>query len=484
VLRGAGYEDDAVAARVGVESVYAFRSVREGRSDPGGPRDALDALIRLFMDGEPLARSMVHALVPGLAAAAERLGLLHSHPSDAAALVPTVRLYPLHGLTIVSDLEHDPASPVDVPFALPPDVVYAAITDSTRMFLALLPERRCARFLDLCAGTGIAGLLAAAYADEVVASDIAERSVAFARFNVALNGLTNVRAVCADVYDGLEGETFDRIVAHPPYMPAHDQAVIYRDGGDDGEQVTRRVLEGLPAHLRPGGRFDCIAILTDREDAPVEARVRALLGDRSDEFDVLVLVTQSNKPVDAYARLVREGRVTFAEAERHVQRFSALQAERIVGCSLVLVRHEAPRPAVTVRRTRSPSTDAAAIEWVLGWMRASGDPRLSEKLLEARPRVSPRARMDRDYGVGDDGWQAGECRIRVDAPFGMVVPVSLELAAILARCDGEATVREQLALLQRAGVLAGDLDPVAFADSVRSLIVGGFLLLDPPAATA
>src|SRR5690606_10265243 len=244
------------------------------------------------------------------------------------------------------------------PFHLPDDVVYPAIAESTRTFLSLLRVEPCDAFLELCAGTGIAALLAAPHARTAVATDIAERSVAFARFNAALNGFDNVRAECGDLYGAVRGETFDRIAAHPPYMPALEEGLIYRDGGEDGEQVTRRILAGLHEHLAPGGRFDCTCILTDRTDGPVEARVRAMLGPHHEEFDVIVVVTHANSPEDAYAYLVREGRASFGEGLRHVAHFRALGTERIVGCSLVIIRHDTRRPAVTVRRARSPHTDA------------------------------------------------------------------------------------------------------------------------------
>ena len=38
------------------------------------------------------------------------------------------------------------------------DLVYAAITTNTRLFLSTMPRARCEAFLDLCSGTGIAAL--------------------------------------------------------------------------------------------------------------------------------------------------------------------------------------------------------------------------------------------------------------------------------------------------------------------------------------
>ena len=482
-LEGAGFTADAVAARAGVATMYDFRTLRDGREDPGPPRDGLDALTRLFIDGEPVARATADVLLPPeLTGAALRVGVLHEH-GDAPLLVPDVLLYPTHGVYVASDLEHDPLAPRGSPYDMPDDIVYAAITGSTRTFLSLLPDSPCDRFLELCAGTGIAALLAAPRAGVAVATDIAERSVTFARFNAALNGFDNVRAACGDLWAPVEGETFDRIVAHPPYMPALEDGLIYRDGGEDGEQVTRRILEELPRYLAPGGRFDCTCILTDRTGSPLEARIRTMLGGAADSFDIIVVVTQSNDPEEAYARLVREGRVSFEDGTRHVARFRALGTERIVGCSLVLLRHDRPRPAVTVRRARSPHTDAAAIEWLVAWMRASTDPSLTQKLLDARPRLSPHARLDMDYVAGEDGWQSAGCALRVDSPFALAVQVSMEAAGFLAACDGEATVREHVARMVRDGSADADTDALGIAAMVRSFAVGGFLLVDPSSLT-
>src|SRR5690606_35988303 len=98
--------EEAVSARTGVETIYDFRTLREGRPDDGPPGDALDALIRLFIDGEPLAHTTADGLLePALIDAASRLQLIGEVDG---LLVPRLMLYPTHGLWIASDLEHDP----------------------------------------------------------------------------------------------------------------------------------------------------------------------------------------------------------------------------------------------------------------------------------------------------------------------------------------------------------------------------------------
>jgi hypothetical protein len=185
-------------------------------------------LIRLFIEEEHLDRRVVQSLLPAADIdTLESIGLLTSDDADGKRYRSSVLLYPTDSLYIASDrtppaAESSPAS----------DLVYSAISDSTRSFLDLVPSDSCESFLELCAGTG--------------------RATHFARFNGLLNGIDNFTAVQGDLFQAVPGQTFDRICAHPPYMPAVEQALLYQDGGQDGEQITRRIVEGLPPSLREG----------------------------------------------------------------------------------------------------------------------------------------------------------------------------------------------------------------------------------------
>jgi len=54
-----------------------------------------------------------------------------------------------------------------------------------------------------------------------------------------------------DLYAPVMGRRFDVVAAHP--LGAFDgDAMVFRDGGDSGEAIIRRIIEGIP-HLRNGG---------------------------------------------------------------------------------------------------------------------------------------------------------------------------------------------------------------------------------------
>ncbi len=134
-----------------------------------------------------------------------------------------------------------------------PPGVYAPRSDT-----ALLAEHlpRADRVLELCTGTGALALTAAARgARRVVAVDRCPRAVLAARVNARLNAL-DVEVRRGDLFGALApGETFDLILANPPYLPAPE---VERpdprwDAGADGRAVLDRILAGAPRHLRPGG---------------------------------------------------------------------------------------------------------------------------------------------------------------------------------------------------------------------------------------
>jgi hypothetical protein len=62
---------------------------------------------------------------------------------------------------------------------------------------------------------------------------------------------------------------------------------LYRDGGDFGDDVLKRILMGLPEHLSAAGLFQSVGHIVVAGGAEREARLRAWLGDGG--FDVFAL---------------------------------------------------------------------------------------------------------------------------------------------------------------------------------------------------
>ena len=118
--------------------------------------------------------------------------------------------------------------------------------------------------LDLGTGSGIVAISLALEcpAAAVVAVDLSAGAISVARSNAGRLGAP-VDFRQGDWFAPVAGESFDLIVANPPYVAAGDPH-LSRDGlpfepqlalsdGADGLTCIRRIVGGAPGHLKPGG---------------------------------------------------------------------------------------------------------------------------------------------------------------------------------------------------------------------------------------
>ena len=122
------------------------------------------------------------------------------------------------------------------------------------------------RVLDLCTGSGVLAVTLARElpAAQVVATDISEPAAAMARRNAEHNQVADrVDVRIGDLFAPVAGESFDVVVANPPYIATAVIATLDRevqreprlalDGGGDGLDVLRRLCAAAPAHVVAGG---------------------------------------------------------------------------------------------------------------------------------------------------------------------------------------------------------------------------------------
>lgn len=113
--------------------------------------------------------------------------------------------------------------------------------------------------LDLCCGTGIAGVAAALGGAEVTAVDTSRRAVLTAALNGRLNGV-RIEGRRGDLFETVGGRRFDLIACNPPYVPSIGAgsprgAARAWEGGPGGRAFIDRICAEVPAHLEPGGRL-------------------------------------------------------------------------------------------------------------------------------------------------------------------------------------------------------------------------------------
>jgi ribosomal protein L3 glutamine methyltransferase len=124
--------------------------------------------------------------------------------------------------------------------------------------------------LDLCTGSGCLAILASRNFPnaQVDAVDISKDALEVAARNVADHSLGDrVRLYRGNLFGPLGDKRYDLIISNPPYVDAEGMAGLPRecraepklafDGGEDGLDLVRRILNEAGKHLTPEGGLLC-----------------------------------------------------------------------------------------------------------------------------------------------------------------------------------------------------------------------------------
>jgi len=366
-------------------------------------------------------------------------------------------------------------APDSAPLPMCADMVYPAGIENTAMFMSTLPETACDALLDMGTGTGIAALDAARYARHAWGTDIALRSVQFAEFNRRLNGIANATMIEGDLYAPVEGLTFDRIVTHPPYVPARKNTMVFRDAGEDGEQILRRIVEGLPRFLRPGGRFYTVVTAADCEGQPFEDRLRLWLGATEAEFDLVLAAYTLTRPKDVSANSFLGQHTAIEDILYRNELWARRKVQFLFHGSVLIRRHESVQPPVTARILKGEGFTPKHVEWLLEWSREIREPVLLEKWMAARPFLSPHAEMGVLHRVREGRLVPEVFSLRSNRPFEAECTLQPWLAQIAARCDGQTSWSEQLENAKRGGMVSPEVTAAQFLGALEPMVSNGLL---------
>jgi release factor glutamine methyltransferase len=146
------------------------------------------------------------------------------------------------------------------------------------------------RALDLCTGSGCVAVTLGRErpTSSLFAVDLSADALAVARENALRLGAYNVAFVQGDLFAALApGARFDLVTANAPYIPSAEIATLQPevrefeprlalDGGDDGLELVRRIVDAAPSFLRRGG---ALALEVGMGEAPAVAqRMTATFG--------------------------------------------------------------------------------------------------------------------------------------------------------------------------------------------------------------
>jgi len=470
LFQDSGYTDEGITERAKVDDLKDYSS--PGKTRP--MEQPLDALIRLFFDCALVEEEMVAALLPPAdLALLESLDLVVRHPAHPGMLYASAAVLPAYGFLTVCDRgEH---APDGTKSELPPDVVYPAILDTTRRFIQSLPDSPCDAMLDVGTGTGIAALMGARGARHVWATDLTARAVRYAEINRRLAALDNMTVLKGDLYAPVEGLTFDRITIHPPYVPAKKSRFLYRDAGEDGEQIVRRAVEGLPAMLRPGGRFYSTQMATDREGETFEQRVRKWLGRLEGEFDVLMGAHSIRPPAEFFADRFVRAESADEEDRNLLALWREVKTKYLVYGTLLIERHDSPRPALTGRSLSGKGYTGRHLDWLLEWQKTVSRADSAEMLLNCRPSLTPEASLHTVSRIRDGRFRMEEFAVKSQTPFNSSFRCEGWVTQVLFECDGVRTWRDHFERVRNAGLISAGIPTKEFAGLLGLLVSLGIL---------
>jgi hypothetical protein len=262
-------------------------------------------------------------------------------------------------------------------------------------------------------------------------------------------------------------------------VPDVGEHAIYRDGGESGETITRRVIEGLVQHLRPGGTGVIVGFARDTNAQPFEQRARDWLGTAAREFDLLFGTDQSQsiEQVVEAQRPRLKGDVD-GEVQRLIQRLCDLDTRQFVHGALYVRRTPTAVDDAPLRVRITPQVRPADFDRLLAWRERRRKPGFRDWLADARPHLAPRLELLTRHAVENGELKVSNVLFQIEDAFAVNLRVDTWMVPAISRHNGKRSVVEVFQAAQAAGEFPDGFPLEAFVGLVDTMIERGFLRLD------
>jgi hypothetical protein len=289
------------------------------------------------------------------------------------------------------------------------------------------------------------------------------------RLAAALNG-DEIDCRAGDLLAPVHGEQFDLVVSNPPFVVGPAARYTYRDAGLGGDEVSRRLVQEIPALLAPGGHAVLLVnwLHLDGEDG--DARIRSWF--EGTGVDGWVVQRELAAPEDYVTAWLRDTDETAFD-----QLFDAWM-ESLAGVDAVAFgivalhrRTDGLAPEVRLDVVDQPVAATWGDEVVAHFQRrALGD------LGSLRLRLRDDVRMHEVAVRGEEGWSVDARWLQQEAGLrwnGVLDPFG---ASLLAACDGSVPLGVLVALLTAAHGLEEHDTMAQITPVVARLVAQGFLV--------
>jgi SAM-dependent methyltransferase len=451
--------------------------VRDALGEAGWSSAALEDLLglsyRTHLDRDelsPLLRraqgsSRMHHLARALVVGGDATGVLPDSwvGPDGRALT-RLQAVAHGGLDVVAP--HDPGSAAA---AVETEQVLGVGAASLTL-AAATPRERVGRVLDLGAGAGVQALLAEDHALEVVATDSNPRAVAYTRLAAALNGI-EIDARQGDLLEPVAGEQFDLVVSNPPFVIGPGHRYTYRDAGYDGDEVCRRLVQGIPALIAPGGHAVLLVNWLHLEGEDGDERIRSWF--EGTGCDGWVVQRELAEPEDYVTAWLRDTDETAFDQlyEPWVQALSGVEAVAF-GVVALHRRTDGLPPLVTLDEVLQQTAATWGEEVLAHFARR---PLLEGDLLAVPWRLREDVRL-LEVSTQEEGWEVLSRTLQQETGLrwnGVLDPYG---SSLLAAADGRIPLGVLVSVLAAATGLDADEAAAQVEPVVRRLVRQGFLV--------
>jgi SAM-dependent methyltransferase len=398
-LRELGFDEAAVNRSMGLRD-YTVRDVSLWPSQLRHCRlqaehDPCGLLTAFFFLEESVPRARLEQLLGAEAVdCLDRLYLIDQNADGSMFF--RFQLHPLMGQLILTDGHISNRNY--------PDQVYPLGSDShTLARTAVRPL--VSHSLDLCTGSGVHAVLAGAHCERAFGLDINPRALDFACFNAIWNQRPNVAFLESDCYQQVDADTlglndpcqFDLITANPPFVPTPEAISLCRGGGETGEEVTEKIVAGLPRMLKPDGIFSMVTNVPHFRDHTFFERCERWLGG-GQEWGMVCLNSHYWSLAAYVASHIKPGPAhqVAEDFKRWLDSYAAVGLETLTNSQVYLFR--SPYPWRIDRSFRYP--DRVVSPFIESWLASL---RALQPGSEARYRLHP--------GLEKVWWQEGRARV-------------------------------------------------------------------------
>lgn len=497
----AGYTTDNVAQLLGPTAIAALDRqqpipARRSLMTPLSEGNRLAGLISCFMLGDPISPDLARAIFATLTLdGAKKLNLITTNDDGDIIATVDISAYATDhpgDMWVVSD-----QTALQLGHPLPAEHILG-IGKASMTLAEITPRASVVNALDIGTGCGIQALHLLTHAQHVTITDISQRALDFAVFNILLNAPRvnvdpenlgeRVTVALGNMLEPVAGETFDLVVTNPPFViaPAQNELThTYRETGQTGDQFVKELISSLDTVLTAGGQSVMLANWEIFGDTDWHARLSAW---PAESMDIWAIQRSSSDPAQ-YAEIWLQDSSENLQPEnyddaylRYLDDFANRGVTQI-GFGWVWLRK---RDATTPLRIFEYHTAAVYQPVAEAWMAAV-------------------QKYDTIYTAEATGWSLSDWHLvapqwvtyeqyqrfgaehpevlmaRCGAGFGRHVRLDTAAAAVLGAADGELTVGQIVAAV--AGLLAlDDSQTDALRQKITALYIDGFLEAFEPEA--